>query len=76
VPQGRPPPSRYWPSTHKRSGAQLFFVHGRSDGLVNSRMASEPVRRYGSGSAAWCSSGNHLDAQIVKDAGTLIASLG
>lgn len=64
------------PASHKRSGPQLFFVHGKDDGMVTPRMAAASARRYGSGSSAWLSSGNHLDAPFLNDAAALISAVG
>lgn len=57
-------------------GPQLFFVHGKDDGMVTPRMAAASARRYGSGSSAWLSSGNHLDAPFLNDAAALISAVG
>lgn len=64
------------PSSHKRPGPQLFFVHGQDDGMVTPGIGAVSARRYGSGSSAWLSSGNHLDASFLNDAAALISAVG
>lgn len=64
------------PSSHARPGPQLFFIHGKADGMVPYEVSSLAATRYGAGSSYWQSSGNHLDTNFVNDAAAVILAVG